>query len=290
MTTEPAAPGAKPASSGPPRAIPLTLVAEDEVDSVLDGLGAAHTAWARDQGFAGKLGQRVALPDPGGAGVEAWLVGWGTAESRGRDWFHLGGFARSAPAGAYRLTNTLDPATAETEALGWLLARYRFDKYKTAPDRAGANLMAPTGINPLRLQMLAEGIFFTRDLINTPANDMGPQALEDACRRIAERHDAEIEVTTGAEDLHEANLPLIAAVGAAGRQAPRLIDITWGAPNRPRITLVGKGVCFDTGGLNHETRRVHGVDEKGHGRDRPPCSGLASMIMSLETRPDGCGC
>ena len=102
---------------------------------------------------------------------------------------------------------------------------------------------------PARVARIAEGVFLARDLINTPANDMGPAALEAACHDLAQQHGATVAVTTG-DDLLAANLPMIHAVGRAGAEAPRLIDMAWGDPGHPKVTLVGKGVCFDTGGLD----------------------------------------
>src|SRR5690606_5697883 len=124
-----------------------------------------------------------------------------------------------------------------------------FDRYKAGADTGTAELLPPEGVDARRLEVLAAGVCLTRDLINTPANDMGPEALEGACRELAERHGAEVVATVG-DDLLEANFPLIHAVGRAGGQPPRLVEITWGDPGHPKVTLVGKGVCFDTGGLD----------------------------------------
>ncbi len=191
----------------------------------------------------------------------------------------LGAFARSAPAGQYRLDGDLSTSEAEQAALGWMLGRYRFERYKKRRETGEAELATPDGVDGTRLARIAEGVFLTRDLINTPANDLGPEALEAAARKLAERHGAEIEVTTG-DALIEANLPLIHTVGRAGPQAPRLIDMRWGDESNPKVTLVGKGVCFDTGGLNLKPGNAMALMKKDMGGGATVL-GLAHMIMGL---------
>ena len=265
-------------TGAPGAAIPIRMVAPDGLEAVLAVLPAAQAAWARVNGFRAGAGAALALPDGDGA-VARVLVGLGTPEKRTRERFLLGAFARSAPAGAYCLEGDLSPGELEEAALGWMLGRYQFDRYKKGPDAGEAALSTPAGIDGARLGRIAEGVFLTRDLINTPANDMGPDALEAAARKIAERHGAEIEVTTG-DALLKANLPLIHAVGRAGPQAPRLIDMRWGTPDHPRVTLVGKGVCFDTGGLNLKLGASMGLMKKDMG-GAANVLGLAHMIMAL---------
>ncbi len=260
------------------RAVPITLVPSDSVDDVLASLNPSEAAWATAQGFRGRLGQSLMLPDEEG-NIDAVFLGWGTEESRARDRFHLGDFARSAPEGTYRLVSELSPDEAEEAALGWLLGRYHFEKFKRAGDERNADLLAPQGVDGGRLVTVVEGVFITRDLINTPANHMGPEALESACRRLAQRHEAEIEVITG-DDLLENNLPMIHAVGAAGADAPRLIDFWWGPEDAPTVTLVGKGVCFDSGGLNIKPSGSMGLMKKDMG-GAATVLGLAHMIMGL---------
>ncbi len=160
-----------------------------------------------------------------------------------------------------------------------MLGRYRFERYKKPRETGEAELATPDGVDGTRLARIAEGVFLTRDLINTPANDLGPEALEAAARKIAERHGAAIEVTTG-DALIEANLPLIHTVGRAGPQAPRLIDMRWGDDGNPTVTLVGKGVCFDTGGLNLKPGNAMALMKKDMGGGATVL-GLAHMIMGL---------
>ena len=262
-------------------AIPIVLVPADGVAEALAGLSPIEAGWARAQGFAGRLGQSVTLPDPEG-GIARVLIGWGDAPARRRERFPLGGFAAAAPGGTYRLETALPRAEAETAALGWLLARYRFDRYKDLGAETQAHLLAPDGVDPRRLGLIAEGVFITRDLINTPANDMGPSGLETAARRLAERHGAEVAVTAG-EALIEQSLPLIHTVGRAGAEPPRLIDITWGPADAPRVTLVGKGVCFDTGGLDLKPASGMQLMKKDMG-GAATVLGLAHMVMATGLR------
>jgi leucyl aminopeptidase len=261
-----------------PKPIPIRLLASDRLDEMLAELSDTEAAWVRANGFRARLGTTLALPGKGGS-VARVLVGWGTDAQRRRERLHLGSFARTAPAGSYQMEDDLDPHEAEQAALGWMLGRYRFDRYKKDNYDAEADLETPRGVDGERLGRIVEGVFITRDLINTPANEMGPEDLERAARRLAERHGAAIEVTTGTA-LLEANLPLIHAVGRAGPQQPRLIDIRWGSADHPAVTLVGKGVCFDTGGLNLKPGASMGLMKKDMGGGATVL-GLAHMIMGL---------
>jgi leucyl aminopeptidase len=150
------------------------------------------------------------------------------------------------PNGIYRFAN--EPHDARLAALAFALGTYRFTRYRKAEPRA-IKLDLPQSIAREELEHIVEGVTLARDLINTPANDMGPAQLEQAARKLAARHVATITAVIG-DELIEQNFPLIHAVGRAAASAPRLIDMSWGDANQPRVTLVGKGVCFDTGGLD----------------------------------------
>jgi leucyl aminopeptidase len=256
----------------------VSLVGVEELDEM--ALDAPALAWARAHGFKGKLGQSLRLPGPDGQ-IARVLIGWGDASARARERLHLGEFARSAPPGRYRLETPLDPEAAEEAALGWRLGRYRFERYKAGGEDSPAELLVE-GVDPDRLTRIAEGVFLVRDLINTPANDMGPAALEAACRDLARRHGATVTVTAG-EGLLASNLPMIHAVGRAGAEAPRLIDLSWGEPGHPKVTLVGKGVCFDTGGLDIKPSSNMALMKKDMG-GAATVLGLAHMVMSLRLR------
>ena len=129
-----------------------------------------------------------------------------------------------------------------------MLSAYSFRRYKPS-QASGARLVAPRGVDVAETIRMADAVKISRDLVNTPANDLGPDELEDAVRMLASQHGADIRVVSG-DDLITHNLPMIHAVGRASPRAPRLIDLTWGEAHHPKVTLVGKGVVFDTGGLN----------------------------------------
>ena len=256
-------------------AIPLILVETADLDTVREHLDPAARAWFEAHGFRGKLGEALALPDREGR-ISAALVGWGDAGERAAGRFHLAAAAKALPPGTYRLETQLAEEDAEEAALGWLLEGYRFDRYGKAGAAAPA-LVAPPNVSAERLESVAAAVFAARDLVNTPANDMGPDALEAEARALAEAHGAEVVVRAG-DRLLERNLPLIHAVGRAGAQAPRLIDIRWGVRGAPKIAIVGKGVCFDTGGLDLKPAAAMRTMKKDMGGAAAALA-LARMIM-----------
>jgi leucyl aminopeptidase len=257
-------------------AVPLHLVPADSLEDALAALPPAQRAWAEATGFRARLGQLCALPAPDGA-LSALLFGWGDAAARARSRLDLGRAAETAPAALYAL-ETDDPAAAEEGALAWLLARTRFDAYKpqSLPD---ARLAAPPGVDAERLHRIADGVALTRRLIDIPAADLGPAQIEAAARALAEAHGADLSATVG-EDLLP-GFPLIHAVGraAAPGREPRLIDLSWGDPAAPKLTLVGKGVAFDTGGLNLKPGNSMGLMKKDMG-GAAQVLGLARIIMA----------
>ncbi|MEZ5716533.1 MAG: leucyl aminopeptidase family protein [Paracoccaceae bacterium] len=257
-------------------ALPLTVLDPAGLADWLAGQPGRVKAWVEASGFEAKLGQALAIPGEAGAPVAA-LGGWGDARARARGRFHLAGIAGKLPAGVYRLESGLEGPELEAEALGWLLAGYAFDRYAKAAG-VKARLLAPEGVDAARLEAIAAGEKLTRDLINTPASDMGPEALEAACEELAGAFGAMVSVIRG-DDLLARNFPMIHAVGRASAQAPRLIDMSWGEAG-PSLTLVGKGVCFDTGGLNLKPGSSMGLMKKDMG-GAATVLGLARMIMAL---------
>ena len=237
----------------------------------LEGQSDAVQGWAKAHGFSGAYGQALLLP-----GSQAAVIGYGNPKSRARGRFHVAAAAAKLPAGTYRLDADLPNDVLETEALGWLLASYRFDRYKDQP-AMGARLVAPDGIDAAKIEAIAQGEALTRTLINTPASDMGPPDLEQAARDLAARFDGSISVVMG-DDLLAQNFPMIHTVGRAADRAPRLIDLRWGGSG-PKLTLVGKGVCFDTGGLNLKPGASMGLMKKDMGGSAAVL-GLAQMIMA----------
>jgi leucyl aminopeptidase len=259
-------------------AIPLTLVRPATVEATLASLDPAAQTWARSQGFAARPGESLALPDSDGTITQA-LVGLGSDEARRRGRFLAASAASRLPEGTYRLTSGDSADIAET-ALGWLLESYRFDRYRKQ-DAARASLVAPDGIDVPRLRTIAQSECLTRDLINTPASDMGPAELAAAALALADSlPGCTAHVITG-DDLLTANFPMIHAVGraAAPHRAPRLIELTWGTTG-PALTLVGKGVCFDTGGLDIKPASSMGLMKKDMG-GAATVLGLARMIIEL---------
>lgn len=256
-------------------ALPLHVLDPDTLSPWLEAQSSATRAWVEANGFIAALGQALLVPGSAGIPVMA-LIGFGTTDIRARSRFHLAAAASKLPKGSYRIESGMADDLIEIEALGWLLGGYRFNRYKSMPDM-GARLVSPPNIDARAIMAVAQGEFLTRDLINTPASDMGPDDLEEAARKLAAQHDAAVSVIAG-DDLLAQNFPMIHAVGRAASRAPRLIDLTWGETG-PAITLVGKGVCFDTGGLNLKPGASMGLMKKDMG-GAANVLGLAHMIMS----------
>lgn len=182
--------------------------------------------------------------------------------------------ADKLPEGDYVFADESEGALA---ALGWLMGGYRFDRYKAQPI-ALARLIAPEGVDVASIKRTADAVFLVRDLVNTPAADMDPAALEAVAREVAEKAGAEIQVTTG-DALLDNNFPMVHAVGRAAEGAPRLIDLRWGDPGAPKVTLVGKGVTFDSGGLNIKGAGGMSIMKKDMGGAAHALA-LAGMIMA----------
>jgi leucyl aminopeptidase len=255
--------------------LPLHVLSEDALEKWRAEQDASVQAWVEASGFTGSLGQALVVPGAEGKPAMA-LAGYGNDAARRRGRFHLAGAAARLPKGDYQIASGLPEDQAATEALGWLLAGYRFERYRDQTPMA-AKLVAPEGIDADHIAAVAQGEMLTRDLINTPASDMGPTDLETAARKLAEQHGAKIDVTTG-DALLKNNLPMIHTVGRAADRAPRLIDMRWGDAG-PKLTLVGKGVCFDTGGLNLKPGASMGLMKKDMG-GAAAVLGLAHMIMA----------
>jgi leucyl aminopeptidase len=223
-------------------AIPIWFVTPANWAEVGAQIGAAARSYAEAAGFEPKPGRHLLLP--GTDGVSGVL--FGIDEASTGDPFLPGKLPDLLPKGTYRFANA--PHDARLAALAFALGAYRFDRYRKS-DECDARLALSNDVDGADLSRIADGVRLARDLVNTPANDMGPAELEQAARELAERHDANVSALAG-DELLAGNFPLIHAVGRAATQAPRLIDMTWGDPAHPKVTLVGKGVCFDSGGLD----------------------------------------
>jgi leucyl aminopeptidase len=225
-------------------AIPITFATRTTWDAVSAGLSAQARQFALANGFTAKAGKCLILPSPEGQ-IAQVIFGLDEESSKTRDLFRAGSLPGLLPAGVYRFANA--PHDARLAALAFALGSYRFSRYRKA-DAVDVRLVPPEGVDAADLTRMADAAFLARDLINTPSNDMGPEQLEAAARDLAAGFDTSFNCILG-EELAE-NFPLIHAVGMASHRAPRLIDFSWGDPARPKVTLVGKGVCFDSGGLD----------------------------------------
>jgi len=226
-------------------AIPIHFVTAATWDAVAGGLSQTARAFAEANGFKAKPGRYLVLPAASGT-VEAVLFGLDEAASPKHDPFRPGQLPGLLPPGVYRFATA--PHDARLAALAFALGSYRFARYRKneAPD---VRLVPPDGVDIDDVSRIADAARLARDLINTPANDMGPAELEAAARDLASNYDTSFDCVIG-DDLLKKNFPLIHAVGMASPRAPRLIDFSWGDPAHPKVTLVGKGVCFDTGGVD----------------------------------------
>jgi leucyl aminopeptidase len=226
-------------------AVPISFVTAATWAEHRAQLDARSRAFAEAAGFEPKAGRHLLLPASDGelAGV---LFGIENADDPLKDAFRPGALATLLPAGAYCFANA--PHDARLAALAIALGNYRFTRYRKSEGK-DVQIELPEGVDGDDLSRIVEGVFLARDLINTPANDMGPAELEYAARALATQHAARVNVIVG-DDLLTQNFPLIHAVGRAADRPPRLIDMTWGDASHPKVTLIGKGVCFDTGGLD----------------------------------------
>src|SRR5580704_7892737 len=213
--------------------VPVTFVTAATWTEIRDRLDGRSRAFADAAGFEPKAGRHLLLPGPDG-GLMGVLFGLENGEEKSKDLLRPGALPTLLPAGTYRFANA--PHDARLAALAFALGSYRFARYRKAEDKEIRLELFPGA----DLTRIAQAVGLARDLINTPANDMGPAALEAAALALATRHGATFRAIVGA-DLLTQNFPLIHAVGRAADQAPRLVDIGWGDPAHPKITLIGKG-------------------------------------------------
>ncbi|MGH7047210.1 MAG: leucyl aminopeptidase family protein [Stellaceae bacterium] len=228
-------------------ATPIVALAQKRLSSWLEAAPEYERNWLRAIGFTAAAGKVALVPGTTG-GLARVLVGLGDGSDTASAIWALAGLPETLPEGSYRLETTPDGADPNQLALGWALGTYAFTRYHAKP-ASGAALVWPAGADRGRVERLACAIFLARDLVNTPAGDLGPEELAAAAVRVAESAGACHRVITGDELLSE-NYPTIHTVGRASTRAPRLVDIVWGEPSAPKVTLVGKGVCFDSGGLD----------------------------------------
>jgi leucyl aminopeptidase len=225
--------------------VPIIFATTATWETICGGLAAPQRQFALANGFAAKPGACLTLPTADGQ-IAQVLFGLEEQSSKSRDMFRPGALPGLLPPGVYRFANA--PHDTRLATLAFALGSYRFSRYRKA-DAPDVRLVPPEGIDVADIMRMAEATALARDLINTPSNDMGPEELALEAQRLAERFGASFSCIVG-DELTRQNFPLIHAVGMASTRAPRLIDLSWGDPAHPRVTLVGKGVCFDTGGLD----------------------------------------
>jgi len=254
-------------------AIPLIALTEDalpewlagQADEVCNRLAAsdfkaAAGTWCQITGADGRVERVVAGLGEEAADVWAWAA-----------------FPDALPGGTYQIAGEADDAISGLAALGWMLGAYVFDRYKSDDGKTVACLVWPD-CDRGAVSGAANATYLVRDLVNTPASDMGPEELAAAARGLAERHGADFRVVVD-EALLAENFPAIHAVGRASDRRPRLIDFRWGDADAPKLTLVGKGVCFDSGGLNLKSAAGMKLMKKDMG-GAAQVLGLASMVMA----------
>jgi leucyl aminopeptidase len=260
------------AESGRETAIPIWFVTKTTWSGIRDTLSPLARGFAEAAGFEPKRGAHLALPAAEG-GIAGVLFGLEDSAT-GANPMLPGNLPGLLPDGVYRFANA--PHDTRLAALAFALGSYRFDRYRKRKAKS-VTLVPPDGVDAGDLLRIVEGVTLARDLINTPSNDMGPAELHEAARLLAERHDAWIEAVTD-EELLLKNFPLIHAVGRAAARPPRLIDLHWGDPTHPKVTVVGKGVCFDTGGLDLKPSSAMLLMKKDMGGAAAALA-LAHMVM-----------
>jgi len=229
------------------RSIAIKPVTKDTIQNQKKGRDSSTYEWLKINGFEGTPGTFCFAPTQTNNKGKLFL-GVEGAKGPGNDIWDLAGLPKQLPKGRYYIDRHLSTEMATRAAAGWAIGEYQFSKYKNY-SKCEAELVWPQGADKAEVNRLASGIAITRDLINLPANDLGPQDLADAAKKIARTHKASITVIKG-KDLLTKNYPSIHAVGRASSRPPCLIDLRWGKTSSPKITLVGKGVCFDSGGLD----------------------------------------
>ena len=230
-------------------AVPVALVTEAGFDSWLARQAAQIRAWAAAMSFKAERHRLLLIPGAQGQVASVALGVGALPDLNALSLWHTALLPDRLPSGHYRFADELSAHAATQAALGWAVGAYRFDRYRKAPARGEAALVWPVACDRRYVDSAARSMAWARDLINTPANDMGPEQLAAEAQRMVEKHGANIETLVGSE-LLKRNYPAVHAVGRGAASEPRLIDITWGEAGHPLVTLVGKGVCFDSGGLD----------------------------------------
>ncbi len=255
-------------------AIPITVLDRASYQALAPTLPPVTAAWLQTLGFDGAADSHALLPAPDGSLQQVFA-----GVTHALDPFALAALPLALPEGQYRLADDALALPVELAALAWTLGGYSFDRYKPRK-REPAQLVLPDGADVQRALAQANAITLVRDLVNTPAQDMGPSELAKAAQGLAKRHGAKFTQIQGA-DLLKQNFPAIHAVGRASSRAPRLIELNWGKPKHPRLSIVGKGVCFDSGGLDIKGAEGMRLMKKDMGGAANALA-LAGLVMELK--------
>src|ERR1700727_2812981 len=261
---------------------PLWLLYEDEIEGWRTGQSPLARQWLVEQNFKAEKHRVVLLPDANG-GLAAAVAGLGKRLGELSLW-HAAGLAERLPVRRFRFAQEFTAAEATQLALGFAYGAYRFDRYRSSKSEL-ASLDPPPNADMAYVANAAESLRMARDWINTPAGDFGPAQLAAAARQVADRHQAGVK-EWGGEDLLAANFPAIHAGGRASSEAPRLVELRWapsGAEAYPCVTLIGKGVCFDSGGLDIKPSSGMALMKKDMG-GAAVALGLANLLMSAKIR------
>ncbi|MGI9523132.1 MAG: leucyl aminopeptidase family protein [Hyphomicrobiaceae bacterium] len=260
-------------------AVPIYLCQQGVEPDSFPRMTAAQRRWVEVCGFRGQRHRHLLVPGEDGA-IDAVLLGTGDgvlADPCGPVEYLIGDLAKKLPPLVYQLEEAIErPADA---AVAWGLGSYVFDQYKSSEIKNRAQLSVISDRDAKRAAAIVDGVWLGRDLINAPANDMGPAELEEVARTVASRRGATFSSIVG-EELATKNFPLIYAIGRASPRAPRLIDISWGRSDAPKVTLIGKGICFDTGGLDIKPANAMQLMKKDMGGAASVLA-LADMVMAL---------
>ncbi|MEE2688958.1 MAG: leucyl aminopeptidase family protein [Pseudomonadota bacterium] len=256
------------------KTIPVTALTKEGLDGWLKKTDKHLAAWVGAAGFDASAGTTLLLPGKDG-GITRILLGVDSDD----DIWSWSAAVETLPRGRYAIPKQTGAKMSTNAALGWALGAYVFDRYKKVA-RPGAELVWPARADRKAVEGMASSIYLTRDLINTPASDLGPAELAAAVRKLAREFKASCSVIVG-DKLLEKNYPMVHAVGRASDRLPCLIDVVWGNPRHPKVTLVGKGVCFDSGGLDLKPASGMKLMKKDMG-GAANALGLARMIMSAK--------
>lgn len=251
--------------------IPIVPIIELKLNDWLQNQDSRVRNWINATNFKAKSCEVCLLPNAGGE-LEKVLVGMGPEE----DTWVFGHLSATLPKGHYHIESQLTKDQLKHAVLAWGLGSYQYTPYKQCSPLE-AKLLWPEAVDAVALEMTLTSLFLVRDLINTPTEDMGPSELADCAMRVAEEFGVKAKEIIG-DDLLKENYPTIHTVGRASDHAPRLVDFTWGNPVHPKITLVGKGVCFDSGGLDLKSANNMALMKKDMG-GAAHALGLARMIM-----------